>query len=283
MTSPRSGASGVAHLLSIWQIARLTAGRKRGSLWAFALAAAAFQYMLVASYPAIGGLTTITGVLQTFPPGLRRLLKIAPSLQAGFGLRDYLALGFFHPVLLGFGAACMVNRATDAVAGEIERGSIYLLLSRPIARWTLVVGKAVELVWAAGMVAFGSWLGIALGVLLTPLPESISLWPYGAVALGAWGLFAALGAAALVISSAGRRTGLVAGLGTAWTLIAFVLDVLPRSAESPLAVLNPWHHYDPQGLIASHQWSSMGIAIFVGWIVGGTALAALIVSRRDLA
>lgn len=270
-------------LIAAWEIARGTLWRKRGSLLALAIGAGLFHYILVASYPAIGGIAAVEGVVRTFPPGLRRLLKIAPNLQAGFGLLNYLALGFFHPVFLGFGSAFVVGRATDALAGEIERGSIYLLLSRPVPRWSLVLGKALELTLGAGLIALLGWLGLALGVWTTALPEPVPLARYLLIALVAALLFAALGAGALVISSRDNRTGRVVGLSSAWTLIAFLLDVIPAIAESPLAALNPWHHYDPQAILATGLASTGAWLVLGGWIVVATTVAALIFARRDLA
>lgn len=264
------------------QIAGSTLRRKRGALVAFAIGMAAFHFVVVATYPAIGGAAAVDSVVRTFPPGLRRLLKLAPNLGAGFGLRDYLALGFFHPVFLGLGAAFVVSRATDALAGEIERGSIYLVLSRPLARWALVVGKALEMFLGAGILAGAGWIGLALGVWTTALPGPIDPLPYLAAAGMAWLLFGALGAGALVISSWGSRTGLVGGLASAWTLISFVLDILPASAEAPPAMLNPWHHYDPQALVAAGTVAPLGVAVLAGWCVAGTALACALWSRRDL-
>lgn len=269
-------------LQAVITLALSTLSRKRGVLLAFAIGVGLFQYIVAASYPAIGGTAAVEGVVRTFPPGLRRLLKIAPNLQAGFGLRDYLALGFFHPVFLGFGAAFVVGRAADGLAGAIERGAIYLLLSRPVPRWTLVLGVMLELVVGAGLIALAAWLGLALGVWTTALPQSVPLALYGLTALVAWALFAALGAGALIVSSASSRSGLAVGIGSAWTLVSFVLDVLPAVAESPLAWLNPWHHYDPQAIVASGGVGSAGLAVLLGWAVLGTALACMLFARRDL-
>lgn len=268
-------------LPAVLRIAIATLRRKRGSLLAFAAAMFGFLFVTAAAFPAIGGEAAVTGVIGTFPPNLRRLLRIAPNLQAGFGLRDYVALSFFHPVFLGFGAAFVVGRATDALAGEVERGSIYLLLSRPVARWSLVLGKMSELLAGAGVLALAGWLGLALAAAIS-LDQPLPLGRYLLVALLAWPLFGALGAGALVVSALGRRTGAVAGIASAWTLVSFVLDVLPAVADTPLGLLNPWHSYDPPALVATGVVPWLGILVQLGWIIGGTGVAIAIFARRDL-
>jgi ABC-2 type transport system permease protein len=258
-----------------------TLRRKRWSLFWFALAAGAFHWLVAISFPAIGGAEAVTSVVRTFPPGLRSLLKLAPNVQAGFGVQDYLAFTWLHPLFVGLGAAFVVSRATDALAGEVERGSIYLVLSRPVARWTFVLGKALELLLGAGVIALAGWLGLVFGV--GALPYALPLGNYLLAALMAWLVFAAMGGGALIISAWCSRSALSAGLGTAWTLIAFVLDVIPQVALSPVGWLNPWHHYFPQEIVATGRLDPLGTLVLLAWAAAGTAAAAWVFSRRDLA
>ena len=263
-------------------VARSTLRRKWLSLAGFAVAAAFFQALVAVSFPAIGGMETVTSVVATFPPGLRSLLKLAPNLQAGFGLVDYLAFTWFHPVFLGLGSAFVVGRAADGLAGEIERGAVYLTLSRPLTRRAFVSGKALEMFAGSGVFVLAGWLGMVAGAAvagLGPLP----LGGYLLAALVAWPLFGALGAGALAISAALSRGGAAGGLGSAWTLIAFVLDVIPAIATSAAAWLNPWHHYFPQAIVASGRLPWPGLLVLLAWCGLGTAAAVVLFERRDLA
>jgi len=268
-------------LICTWLIARSTFGRKLVSLAAFAAGAAFFHALVAVSFPAIGGMDAVQSVVRTFPSGLRTLLKIAPNLQAAFGLQDYLAFSWFHPVFLGLGAAFVVARAVDALTGEIERGSIYLVLSRPAPRWSLVAGKALEMFAGAAAIALAAWLGLAAGATVT-LDTPLPLDRYLMVVPMAAALFAALGAGALIISSLASRTGLAGGLAVAWTLISFVLDVIPAVATSPLAWLNPWHYYFPQAIVATGRLDLGELAILLIWAAAATAIASGCFMRRDL-
>lgn len=269
------------HLLFVWQIILITLRRKRLALLSFALAAGGFHALVAVSFPAVGGTAAVSSVVQTFPPALRTLLKLAPNLQAGFGLQDYLAFSWFHPLFLGLGSAFVVGRATDALAAAVESGAIYLLLSRPLPRWTLVVGRMGELLLGAGIIVVAAWVGLWLGAAMT-FSDPLPFVRYALVALMAWLLFAALGAGALIISSLTSRASTSGGLGSAWTLLAFVLDVIPAVANSPVAWLNPWHHYFPQAIVATGQVEWAAIGLLVGWVVVGTAVAVVCFGRRDL-
>lgn len=258
-----------------------TLRNKRISLLAFALAAGFFHWLVAVSFPAIGGIATVQSAVQTFPPGLRTLLKLAPNLQAGFGVQDYLAFSWFHPLFLGLDSAFVVIRATDALAGAVESGAVYLLLSRPVSRWALVVGKLGEIVIGTAVIVTVAWLGLWVGAVTT-LDVDLPFGHYALVAMEAWLLFCALGAGALFISSLTSRTDISGGVGSAWTLVAFVLDVIPQVANSPVGVLNPWHHYFPQAIVATGALDPVGIAILVGWTVLGPVAAVMVFGRRDL-
>lgn len=263
--------------LTFWGTLR----RKRLSLFWFALSVGAFHWLVAVSFPAIGGLEAVTSVVRTFPDGLRSLLKLAPNLQAGFGVQDYLAFTWMHPLFIGLGAAFVVSRATDGLTGEIERGSIYLVLSRPVQRWTFVVGKALEMFLGAGVIALAGWIGLAIGV--QTLPYDLPLANYLLAALMAWLLFGALGGGVFLITSFVSRTETGAALGTAWTLISFVLDVAPFFANSPVGWINPWHHYFPQEIVATGQVDSLGVVALLAWLIGGVGSALWVFGRRDLA
>jgi ABC-type transport system involved in multi-copper enzyme maturation permease subunit len=249
-------------------------------LLGFAGFAALFHALIVLSFPAIGGMRAVQSVVQTLPDGLRNLLRIAPNLQAGFTLREYLAFSWFHPLFLGLGAAFVVQRATDAIATEIETGGVYLTLSRPVPRWAYLMGKAIEMLIGAGLVCLAGWAGLA--ITAPGLPEAVPLGGYLLAAFTAWLLFGALGGGALVISAMCSRESISAGIGAAWTLVALFLDVIPGVAASPLGQLNPWHHYYPQEIVTtgSIQFGS-GLALS-GWIVGSIVVATLIFRNRDL-
>lgn len=251
----------------------------------FSLGIGFFHWLVVVSFPAIGGIDAVQNVVQTFPNGLRTLLRIAPNLQAGFGLVEYLALSWFHPFFLGFGSAFVVQRATNAIASQIEGGAFYLLLSRPISRWSVLLGKALELLFSAGILCLIGWLALWLGAQLLPRSAAASSLPfsrYALVALIAWLLFAALGSGALIVSSLCSRKASADGIGATWAIGAFLLDLVPFVAESPIGWLNPWHHYFPQEIVMSGSVSMASVGLLVGWIVVGIGVAGMVFVRRDL-
>lgn len=113
----------------------------------------------------------------------------------------------------------------DAIVGEQERGTLLLLLAYPVARWQVVVGKALgqsAIIAVATLVGFGA--------------AALALWLKAEAALQAWGAFGAmigtsvlLGAAFVALgclaSTVVRERATAAGLAVAvWLLFVLLYD-----------------------------------------------------------
>jgi hypothetical protein len=93
---------------------------------------------------------------------LLAVCQVASPLALGEGTRLTVDLGLSGISMLGLLIVLLVG--TSLVAKEIERRTIYNLLSRPIARPAYLVGKWAGLTAALWVVAAA--LGLALGVVL---------------------------------------------------------------------------------------------------------------------
>jgi ABC-type Fe3+/spermidine/putrescine transport system ATPase subunit len=45
----------------------------------------------------------------------------------------------------------------------------------------------------------------------------------------------------------------------------------------------PWHHYFPQEIVATDSIDPFGVAVLLGWLIGGVGAAVWVFARRDLA
>jgi Cu-processing system permease protein len=115
--------------------------------------------------------------------------------------------------------------AYDAVVGEFERGTLLLLLSYPVARWQVVIGKFLgHLAILAFATAVG--YGAAAGALLLTDGKVAGLATFAAmigssVLLGA--VFVAIG---YFISATVRDRGLAGGLAIGvWLLFVLIYDM----------------------------------------------------------
>ncbi|WP_406857065.1 ABC transporter permease subunit [Alsobacter sp. KACC 23698] len=201
----------------------------------------------------------------------------------------------------------------DAIVGEMERGTMLLLLSYPVARWQVVLGKFVG---HLAILAFATLLGYgaaALALLATGAAIDAASWAAFAamiassVALGA--VFIALG---YLVSALAANRGTAAGVSVGiWLGLVLIYDmallgllvldqgrVLTGSALNALLLLNPTDVYrlvnlagfanvsafsGMAGLAGSAALSPTAlVAALVLWTALPLGLASLSFSRREL-
>jgi ABC-type transport system involved in multi-copper enzyme maturation permease subunit len=96
------------------------------------------------------------------------LTRVGSPLAMGEGLRLTVDLGLSSISMLGLLAVLMVG--TSLVAKEIERRTIFNLLSRPIGRPVYLLGKWAGL--SAALWVMAAVLGLALWMLLAAMGEA---------------------------------------------------------------------------------------------------------------
>jgi ABC-2 type transport system permease protein len=79
---------------------------------------------------------------------------------------DLLSVGYVHPLVQTILCVWAVGRAAGAIAGEIDRGTMELLLAQPLARFRLILAHfCVDLI-TIPILCFSLWAGNYLGVEL---------------------------------------------------------------------------------------------------------------------
>ncbi|MFC7334282.1 ABC transporter permease [Rhodocista pekingensis] len=201
----------------------------------------------------------------------------------------------------------------DAVVGEIDRGTMLLLLSYPVSRWQALLGKFLG---HLGIIAFATLCGYgsAGAVLWATTPEiAPESWSAFAALLGSsvllGGAFVSLG---YLASTCVRDRGTAAGIAVAlWLVFVLLYDMgllgllvatqgqgLGGGLLDLLLLANPTDAYrlfNLAGLpevgrhagmagVAAHGTPAPGLllAALAGWMLLPLGLAALIFSRRQI-
>lgn len=183
--------------------------------------------------------------------GAEQFADLIPTPTAADALGQYIKnltqFGFILAVLLGMGA----------VAGEKEKGTAALILSKPLPRWAFILSKFV----AQGLVYVASFVVAAAGAY------GYTLYLFGPIDVGDFLLINGLLALWLLVfvavsvlgSTLGKTTGAAAGISLAGCVLLLVLGTLPR--------IGP---YMPGGLVG---WAG-ALAIGQPAAANGNALAA---------
>jgi len=183
-----------------------------------------------------------------------------------------------------------LGRGASALAGELERGTMELLVAQPIPRWKIITTQlAVDLVTIPTL-ALCMILGTFIGTKLVPLPNA-DLLPYFRGVLLAIAFAFALSGITYAISSVGRSRWQV----LAWTFSIVLCMSLLNLLGQLWDTLGPWrpisiyYYYQPQYAILKDQWTLPvagvqvhALAVLFGVAGLGYGFALWRFSRRDL-
>jgi ABC-2 type transport system permease protein len=167
-----------------------------------------------------------------------------------------------------------------SIAGEEEDGTLDLLLAQPVSRTRVALEKYAVLVTGVSLLAAALWATLAVSAPAFDMHIGAARLAEGCLSLGLLAL--AFGSIAFLVTAAGGRRGLAAGIAGGLAGAMYLVNILApeASALKRLEPLSLFHYYGvaplAEGLPASHA------AIFVATSLAclGVALAAF--GRRDI-
>jgi ABC-type transport system involved in multi-copper enzyme maturation permease subunit len=201
-----------------------------------------------------------------------------------FTLPGTVTLGLQHPLAISMLAIFAVGAAADAVAGERVRGTLEVLLARPISRLTLYWSLLVVLLVAAIIVLAAILAGMLVGAAIVGISDEIEAARMPLVMLNGFGLWAAFTTFSLAMSVTFDRPGPAIGLSLAWLLIHYFLEIL-GSLWTDAAWTQDYsllHHFNA-GEILTGALDPIDLVIVFGAALVPIAYAIYVFPQRDLA
>ena len=247
----------------------------RGFVVFSALVAGALQLVIIKAITAFDTTSILPAFLAQLPERLRVLVD--ETLISRFSIEGAAAFGFNHPMVIVLVAINAVLISARHVSGEIEDGTMELLLAHPVRRlgllaWLWVVAGLGNLVVVGGALA-GSLTGVAVFDTLTgsfsiKLVEiAVNLWLLS-VLVHTGGLLAG------VYATRGSRPGVwVAGVFLALYVLHFLSALW--GALGVTAPVNIFTYYQPQKLVIDQASFARNAAV-----LGGITVVCLVLALR---
>lgn len=238
----------------------------------------------------------LPAIYATFGRDVRRILEsgLVPdvflemmrSFGGGdlFSLEGSVALGFIHPFAVALLGVFAVGSSAIAVAGERQRGTLEVLLARPLSRRSVYATFLVAILASIAAGVAAQLAGTAVGAGLSGVLDELDVGTFPALWLNATLLFGAIAAIGLAASVSSDRLGPAVGATLAFTLVSYVLELLGQLWPDA-AGLQPWslfHYLQPLELLGGRV--DLGsLALLAGVTVAAMAYALVVFPRRDLA
>jgi len=250
-----------------------------------------------------GVLATISGLLayalpriqarfmqrQFIPPGVKQFRDAILGLDStGAGVSEVaFAIAWSHPIVLALLSAHAIMVCTRVLAGEVERGTVDVLLALPVSRLRLLASETLAWLITAGIVLAAVYAGSYVGAQFIK-PEYRPDWAKLFMVLCNLSLvYAVIGCAALLVAHyTDRRVRAVLAVIviTIFSLLINFLHTLDPALEftKQLAFLSFLDYYKPIGMLLSGEWPWKDLGILAGACIALWTGTAVILSRRDV-
>jgi ABC-2 type transport system permease protein len=194
-----------------------------------------------------------------------------------------------HPFILLLISMWAISRGSAAVAAEVERGTMDLILSRPVARWSYLSSQICVAFVGLAILALGLWAGASIAVRYNvfrepPDPRKLMRPALNLAALGLpiYG-YTLLASALDQVRWRPTSVGSVLTLGGFIAYVVSLIPVLQNMSWRPwLERVSIFKAYNPVELVTTGESLVFNVGILAGIGAACIALAYTAFALRDL-
>jgi ABC-2 type transport system permease protein len=258
---------------------RRTWRAQRGRVALVAAALAVWAYLMPVIFATFGRQLAVLLDTDIVPKPFLRFLGADP-----FSLDGAVALGWVHPIGLGLLVLFPIGFGAAAIAGERQRGTLEVLLSRPVSRRSLFLTHLATLLVIAVITTAAALLGTVAGAAAYGVEGDLDPAALWFLAVNTVLLLAALAAVMLAASASFDRLGPPLGIGLAILLLGYVLEVLGKLWPDAafLQPLSPFHYLQPLQILGGGG-DPEDLLVLASVALAGVAFGLWRFPRRDLA
>lgn len=219
-------------------------------------------------------------------PFVRKMIAAGLGIEAAadIGPAAMMAIVWVHPVVLALTWTLAIWAGTRVPVGEVDRGTIDVLLTMPVSRTGVFAAEALVAGIFGALVIGLALLGNVIGGWAVD-PEIMGtivarLW----VSLNLWALFACVFGLSALASSLCERRGRAIGAVVALVIAAFVVGFLSAysPAIKPILFLSILNYYRPLHVLQGGVVPVRDILVLLGVGAICWTTAAAVFARRDI-
>lgn len=254
---------------------------RRISLPIYAVGVAAYSVMILAIWPSMSSnLATLEQLWENYPEAIRNMFggNISIATFDGFLTLEYFSLMW---VIIVF--AFSISVATSAIAAEVEKGTMELLLSQPISRLSVIITRMIF--HLAGLLII---IAATMAPIVSGAPMIGAKIDYtGVLALSFSSLlfYLALGSIAFLISAILSDRGRAVFICVGILIASYAIDILAAFNDTinKINFLSLFNYYDPYRYLHDVSFAWGDLAVLTLLVISCSVAAAVWFERRDIA
>ena len=202
-------------------------------------------------------------------------------LQAG-NIAALLTIGYQHPLVMFLLMVFAVGVPTGLLAGEVQRGTMELILSRPVTKTQVYLCACVLTLVGMFALVLVMFLGTVAAVRLYDFGEPIPLDLFWRIAVNAGLLSATFAAFSLLIAASFARLYLAVGVSVAFLTLNYFIAITAQWWPALYFLRRATLFYLIYYSDLWRGWPVRNMAILAAILVGAALAGGLIWRRRDL-
>jgi ABC-2 type transport system permease protein len=220
-------------------------------------------------------------------------MKIMPSFVRNMFGGAYLtpentgaliAIGYQHPLVLILYMVYAVGTPTSLLVGEVQRGTMELMLSRVVTRTQVFVCAALPTIVGMFLLAIMMFLGTVAGTSIYTFDRPVALGGFFKLAINGALLASTVGSIAMFVASLSRERGKAVGITVGYLVFDYFLNLISNWWPK-MHFLRPWslfHYVNGNRIFVRNEWPLGDMAVLVSIAVVAVGAGWLIWRRRDL-
>jgi ABC-2 type transport system permease protein len=204
------------------------------------------------------------------------------AVQAG-NIAGLIAIGYQEPLVLLLYMLYAVGVPTALLAGEVQRGTMELILSRQTTKTQVYI--CAGLITVIGMYALVTvmFLGTVAATRLYDFDQDVPLFSFFKLAINGGILASAVGGIALLAAACFRR-GMAVSVTVAYLVVSYFISIItewwPRMKWlDPTTIFN---YVDEGKIFAQSTWPVGDMVVLISILIISTIAGGVIWWRRDL-
>jgi ABC-2 type transport system permease protein len=241
---------------------------------------------------------SLEGIFSFMPDVVETMLPVTYTQMASAAGR--IAIAYDDPIVLLLVTVWAISRGSDAVSGELNRGTMEMLLAQPVTRLAVLGSQAAVTVGGAALLAGTALLGTRVGLATITLDTPVSARVFVPAALNLFAITVFLAGLTTMVSSGTNYRARTVGIVGGFYAVSMVVKIVGRMAPGwdKLAWLSFFTPFEPQLLVgdSTRAWSLWAHAadgtvvmgglgydsILIGLGLAGYGMASIIFCHRDL-